>query len=293
MEYQTFIKTIKSELEQSYQAPVEVTLEHHRKNNNVEMDSVTIRNPKYNIAPTIYLNPYYARHLDGVSLEDILCDIKTTYEKSAPCQDFDVSQYTNYSQAKDSICMRLISYERNRLLLKETPHIRIMDLAIVFFYLLPTENETSASIPVRRTHAMLWNVTAEQLFQQAFENSPKLLPVRLDSMEDLLKQMAIPMIPEDLSSTLPMYVATNERSIYGASVILYPDFLSQLAERFKSDLTIIPSSVHEVIIIPDQDPDPVSLSNMICEVNELELKETEILSDHPYFFSRADQQLHS
>lgn len=293
MEYQTFIKTVKTELEQLFCAPVEITLDHHLKNNSVEMDSITIRNPKYNIAPTIYLNPYYARHLDGVSMEDILFDIKRTYEKSAPCRDFDVSKYTDYAQAKKSICMRLIHYERNRELLRETPHIRIEDLAVVFSYLLPMESDTSASIPVRRTHTMLWNVTAEQLFQQAIINSPRLLPVQIHSMEDLLMKMTFTDFPKDFESPIPMYVASNARNIYGASVILYPDFLDDLAEDFESDLTIIPSSVHEVIIIPDQHPDPVTLTAMIQEVNELELTETEILSDHPYFYSRVDHKLHS
>jgi hypothetical protein len=76
----------------------------------------------------------------------------------------------------------------------------------------------------------------------------------------------------------------------GAGVIFYPNMLKELADYHESDLFIIPSSVHETLIIPDTNMimDIESLRDMICEVNRTAVADEEILSDNLYVYDREN-----
>lgn len=292
MEYQNFIKIIQAELIKEYATSATITIDHSLRNNSVILDTLTIRSPKYNIAPTIHLTPYYTRFLEGISISEILEDIKRTYEVSAPREDFDVSQFTLYEKAKQCIGMRLINTARNRELLKNLPHIEFLDLSIVFVYLLPDYSQVNASILIHNNHINLWGISEYELFQQAKINAPQIQPYTFEPIEDVISEL----IPSELNyEELPainIYCLSNTSRAYGASALAYDGVLESISQRFNSDLTIIPSSIHELLIIPESNPDREQLEYMIKEVNELELKETEILSDHPYFYCKATKELY-
>ena len=97
---------------------------------------------------------------------------------------------------------------------------------------------------------------------------------------------------EDCEVTI--YILTNHYRTNGATVILYEDLLRQLAEKFQQDFLLLPSSIHEVLLIPVDSADSEDLSRytrMVQEVNETQLADDEILSDHAYYFSRITGQL--
>ena len=89
-----------------------------------------------------------------------------------------------------------------------------------------------------------------------------------------------------------MYVLTNQNKLNGASCILYEHLLELFADRLGADLYILPSSVHEVILIPaTSDTSFAELSRMVKEVNETQVSPEEILSDHVYYFSRNSRSI--
>ena len=105
-------------------------------------------------------------------------------------------------------------------------------------------------------------------------------------MADLLKDM----LPDDADSEAlqPMYILSNSGKVNGATCILYDGLLSQIAERLKSDFILLPSSIHEVILVPvDQCEELCTFSSMVAEVNETQLTDEEILSDHAYYYERS------
>ena len=88
---------------------------------------------------------------------------------------------------------------------------------------------------------------------------------------------------------IPLYVVSNKISYYGAAVLLYKDFLKALAAKFKSDIYIIPCSVHEIIVlksIKGYQIDTSELRDMIVHVNQHNLPEDQILSSNLYYYSR-------
>jgi len=89
-----------------------------------------------------------------------------------------------------------------------------------------------------------------------------------------------------------MYVLTNQQRFLGACCILYDDVLKEIAERLDSDLYILPSSIHEVILMPVTVTESVpALSQMVCDINQSEVSAEEILSDHIYYYHRSTDSI--
>jgi hypothetical protein len=256
------------------------------KNNGTIYDGLIIQDPLLNISPTIYLNPYYHRYLDGVSMEDILDDILNAYHSNLPQDDFDISLFTDYSKAKERIVMKLINARKNQELLKSVPHFLIYDLAIVFLCNVSDYMQEYATILIHNHHLNLWNVSSTELYDVAKQNAFKLLPPRLDNLHDVFEYIT----QDSLSflDDLNIHILTNHIKIHGASCMVYPNLLDEISSIYEDDLIIIPSSIHEVLVFPKknlpQDYTLDYLNTMVQEVNETQLTDDEILSDHVYCY---------
>lgn len=80
----------------------------------------------------------------------------------------------------------------------------------------------------------------------------------------------------------------------GATVLLYDDILKELSDLFEKDLIILPSSIHEVLILAADENDRQNLDHytaMVKEVNASQLQDEEILSDHAYYYCRHSHLL--
>ena len=294
MNYQDFLTNIKTQLSSRIDTDLTLDIQTFTKNNGTHYDGLVIMQPNLNVSPTIYLMPYYHRYLEGVCLEDIYEDILATYHANLPKEDFDTSIFTDYKKAASRIVMRLVSYKCNEELLKDIPHYRYQDLAIIFYCLLSADQYNQANILIHNEHLSLWNVTADSLYHAALINTPKLLPYELISMQSFLSEHHPDFIKEIEDCEVTIYILTNHYRTNGATVILYEDLLRQLAEKFQQDFLLLPSSIHEVLLIPVDSADSEDLSRytrMVQEVNETQLADDEILSDHAYDFSRITGQL--
>lgn len=292
MNYQEFLSSMRTELSTRITPGATLKIQTITKNNGTHYDGLIILQPGSNIAPTIYLTPYYHRYLDGVPLEDIYTDILTTYEQHLPETDFDIEMFTDFDRACSRIVMRLVSKKYNEALLSDIPYITYHDLAIVFYCLVYADSDNQGSILIHNSHIHMWNTSTEALYLLAMQNTPELLPHKLIPMAELLKTHPLAHLL-DLNE-IPMYILTNLYKTNGASAILYEDLLTRIADNFQQDLIILPSSIHELILIPVDAFDTHELkyyTQVVREVNETQLADDEVLSDHAYFFRRNTKKL--
>ena len=85
-----------------------------------------------------------------------------------------------------------------------------------------------------------------------------------------------------------LYVLSNEKRCQGAAAILYPGILAEAARRLKGSFYILPSSIHEVILLPDDGRgNGDGLHEMIADINQSQLREEEVLSDYAYRYDAA------
>lgn len=285
MNYQDFITNVINHFEAQFDDDTTVQLQTIAKNNGTFLDALIITSTNINISPTIYLNPYYHRLLDGVSFEDICADIWDTYQAHMPKESIDISFFTDFEQVKERIIYKLINYEQNLELLDKIPHFRYLDFAVTFHCLLNSSSEDYATIQIYNKHLDYWGITAGELYELAKTNSPLLLEPCLENMLDLISHL----LPDDseTDALCPMYVLSNKSRLNGASCILYDGLLQSISDKFEKDLIVIPSSIHEMLLIPVESVESLDeYTAMIKEVNETQLTDEEVLSDHAYFFSR-------
>jgi len=62
-----------------------------------------------------------------------------------------------------------------------------------------------------------------------------------------------------------------------------------IAEMFNTDIYILPSSIHEVIVVSSIIKSAEDLALMVKDINRTELKPEEILSDHVYFYGKEEK----
>ncbi len=294
MKFQEFIDIVEYRLSQRLEGVVQLRRQQVRKNNGLLYEGFLFVDPVFNVSPTIYLEPYFHRHLEGVSLEDVIEDIYALYQENIPQVDFDATSFTDLEKARERIVLKLINRSRNMDLLKEVPFIPFMDLAVVFVCNVSDLMGEYASILIRNEHLALWDISLEELFSMGLSNSPKNQPVIVENMADHINRFQD--IEEVFFQEVTLLILSNVYKIHGASVMLYPGILQMIAEEYESDLIILPSSIHEVLLIPklclDKRPEEYpDFDAMIREINETEVTDEEILGDHAYLYQRENGKL--
>jgi hypothetical protein len=209
-----------------------------------------------------------------------------------PAKGVDMSFFRNYEKVSPKVCYKLINREKNRALLERIPHIDFLDLSICFFYAYEDNVLGKGSITIYNSHMEMWNCTTEMLFQLAKKNTQRLFPWKLYSMWELVGSRELEEEETVLPGEIPMRVLTNRQKAQGAACMIYPGILERLALEAEENLYIIPSSIHEVILMPESQMDsPELMQDIIREVNGAHIEPEEILSDHLYFYDRLKNRV--
>lgn len=189
-----------------------------------------------------------------------------------------------WDTVQDKVLIRLLNTKWNKERLEELPHKEILDLSAVFY--LPMLNDEERSVSSVITYSMMknWGISLEELWDAAIKNTKESDAYRILGVEDVVKDATGIDISRQ-SFTRLLYIATSTSKFFGASVLLRTDVLEELAERLKKNLFIIPSSIHELVLIPDHGIyDVDGVRNMLHEVNTKMVRTYERLSDNIYFF---------
>ncbi len=317
MEMIEFQEKIKKALQEYGGSEMTVRISKVRKNNGHILTGVSMYKPGSNITPTLYIDDYLKRYEEGITFGEIMKDIIYMLENYAIDRELDISFFTEWDRAKRRIVYRLINAEKNEELLKEVPYIPFMDLAIVFYYLMGDKSMGNASIMIHKKHLAVWEVEEKSLYDVAVKNTHKMLPYAIQNISQLMRDVLFENIGKQMGEKgctdkecveeitdrmmeqlspihqqVNMYVLSNNSRYYGAACILYKDLLRKFAESHDADIYILPSSVHEMILLPDRGgEDPVKLAEMVRDVNDTQLSPEEVLSDSVYYYDRKSGEI--
>lgn len=141
-----------------------------------------------------------------------------------------------------------------------------------------------------------YGIPASLIRTQALENIRSSSMYSIESLDDILARFGVPGMPYDTGGGMPtpIYVLTNTAGYLGAAGILLDGLLAGFSRRIGSSFYVLPSSIHEVLLIPDtRDMDPTSLSHIVQEVNGSDIiRPDEVLSDHVYRYDIKTHKLH-
>ncbi|EXG84523.1 hypothetical protein K413DRAFT_1266 [Clostridium sp. ASBs410] len=305
MNYIQFIEEVRVAVQEKLGSDYEIRIQKITKNNGVVLDGLIIGRVNKNVAPTIYLNSYYMHFTHGMSLQEILDDIVSQYKESAGVTFGNMEELLDFNNLKDKVVFKLIQREKNKELLKDIPYFEFLDLAVVFYLILDEHKGGHMTALIHNSYMKPWGVDKEELYRLAERNTPILLPPEIKTMKEImcdilkghLEELEMEEIVNDLldfDSQKPyLYVLSNRKQINGAGCILYDGCLKDFADSQNSDIVILPSSTHEVILVPDNGKlDYGELQITVGEINESEVPKEEVLSDRLYRYSRKNGEIY-
>lgn len=258
--------------------------------------SIRVNEQGMNISPTIYVNHMYEDYVTTENLNATLERAAEGFMKAMEQKEsINVNELTNAECAKDKIVFQLINTEQNKEMLANMPHREFKDLSVIYRMVVKIDGEGIASTPVHNGLVDTLGFTEEQLFKLAAENTKRLLPPVVKSMNDVMREIFMkdgmpPEIADMMLGEMPpeqqMYVISNNKGINGAVSMLYEDGLHDLAEKLGSDLYIMPSSIHEVIAVSTDLGNPNELAAMVAEINMDQVALDERLSNQVYHYDK-------
>lgn len=243
------------------------------------LEACSINIPGKKLTPVFYPSYFYEKYMSGTSFSEIIENIKDSIRYSSD-DGIDYNDVADYSVARGHIIPKLVNMKKNADWIENVAHKSFLDLVVIFIYVIRAEGDELVSFTVSWEQLNDWNQTIDSLYYDSVKNAPALFPLSIQSIDDVL----------GLSGNVgdkTFYVMTNNRRHYGAACMLYDHALSDFADRLGENFHIIPSSVHEVLIVPDSLGIPADeLRDMLCDVNQSIVRDDEILSDRIYYYDR-------
>lgn len=264
------------------------------------MDGINLigDNSERNLTPTIYINDMYNYYMECNDLKEVL---QAAADRMADqLSKIPENVQIDLSNAKDNIVFQLVNTEQNRDMLAGVPHREFQDLSIIYRWAVKIDEEGIQSTIVKNELAESLGLQEEQLFKLAAENTRRILPPCVKSMNEVLREMIIKegmseefadMMLGDTTQEQSMWVISNERGINGAISMLYEDKLHTLAEQLEDDIYIMPSSINEVIAVPASMSNPNELAELVAEVNMSQVSLEERLSNQVYHYDKDLRKL--
>lgn len=304
MEYLDFCDKVKLKLQEMVDEGATVRIQKVLKNNNIVRYAAIISEKDNNISPSIYLENFYGDYINGQSLSNICREIMQVREKYRDGLSFNIDDYFDYNFVKDKLYLKLINRKKNEEFLKNIPYREVYDLALIAYIALEEAKNGQATITVTNKNLEMWKVSKEEMFEAAFLNASENTPPKLEKMTTLMRKllkekcfdMEMDEKEEDIDSVIDMieenegnvmYVLTNNNRINGAYCMIYEEYLRKFAESINSDLFILPSSIHEVLLMPMScGITKKELECMVRSINSSDLSPGEVLSDNVYEFYR-------
>ncbi len=294
MMYNDFVNSVAKDIASflEYDENRQIFVKDVRKNNGVLLKGLTIKAEGEQIAPTIYLEEFYEQYSHTGNYDEVLKTIVRTYENS---KRGNIPGFSADALSEKRIYGVLVNTESNEELLRDVPSVRVFDgrFSVIFRYSL-AEFDDNASVIITDSIAEAKNLTPSRLLELALVNTGKHQEISLEPMESIICTIIGMDYDEltDMQKACPMYVLSNADNIYGSFMVLRPDVEKKLLSTFKGDIVVIPSSIHELILI---DSELVSagtinsLNEIITSVNKEVVSQEDFLDNRYFILERNDE----
>lgn len=261
---------------------------------NEKLDSMTLvpmGDPGNILCPNIYLNDLYKEFQECQDLDLILrtaAGVVVKYSTFVP-KDFDF----NLKERKEFIIINVLNTERNKELLDMVPHREILDFSIIYRVVMRLGDDGLDTILITNEIADDLDMTEDELFEAAAENTRKILPLKLLTITELSANIRLSKEEQDdyLKMCHEPVIATNDSYIQGSSYLSQPEVLRSISEKIGDDYYAVPSSVNEFFVLPAR----IAKLDVIRELLRKDNMETnsirDILSDNVYYYDRGREEL--
>ena len=302
MDFEEFRERLMEDLKDSLQDRTgkEYTADanHVKKLQNADYDGIVIRPEDEQVGVNLDAQMLFAAYESGKSYDEVVEQATNIVAEGFENQpSFSVEDFSNYDVMKEKLAIQVVSTERNTEMLEKIPHKEVEDMSMVCRFVVGNNENEMGTVLVTNQMLESYGITGEQLFNDAAKYAPELRPSEIKGMADVLAEMMgvdVSELGETMgmpeSPELPMYVASTHDKMNGAGIIGYPGFMDMASEKVGGDFFLLPSSVHEVLLIPDDGKtDYRNLESMVREVNATQVELKDQLSDNVYHYDSKEK----
>ena len=324
-EYKTFKELLTPAIQRRISPLIHISIRDYLKNNGVKARGVTFEpvkaasGPVLDISPVIYIDSLYEAYRTGsLGLNDIASIIASEYFKYLEPPFKNLPDILDFKIARKRLAFRVVNTGLNAELLSSVPHMDILDLSLVFYYLVNDDSGSLSYCTVTNHLINKWNLSLEKLYDTAVKNAPRLLPLSLSSIDKAVCRIIDPKAADkqdiDQSGSASgsssgcnydldpgsktgqtkkpwgaaAFVLTNTAGTHGSAVIFYKGVPEKCFELIGESYFILPSSIHELILVRESMVrDPFELTKIVRSVNSSSVSRNEFLSDKVYHYSPA------
>lgn len=246
------------------------------------------------VSPLIYIEPYYEKVQKGEFVGNVLKEMAELYDKALADgketiknkMDFDISDFT---QVSDKIQMLLVNKRSNSHYLRNAAYCSFGDIAKVFYVVVDDMHR----IKITREMLKAWEVDTKKLQDTALNNMPVKQPPLLQVLDiTAYGKPYLNLLNDNSMLNEVAYVLTNESYDYGAAAMLYPGVMEKISERIGGPFFILPSSVHETILLAGGDASALQRAEeMLRMANKEVVQPEDYLSDSVYAYDKASKEI--
>ena len=257
------------------------------KTGGVHYEGIIIRIDGELATPTLPLESYYDEYKKGnKGLSDVLRTIAEDRERLAAGEDIKAEKLTDFETVRGKIVPKLVNLETSKGYLMDKPYTKLNDMAVMYIAELGNDGRGSKmSMPINNSLLEAYGITKEELHDIAVKNI-NAQEANIRPLFDVIAEMTGEQIAE-LPAQMKMFVVTNQSMMFGAAMMLNDNAVQELADKMggNGDFVIIPSSIHELLVLPVEGIEKSALDAMVLDVNRSVVDPMEQLSDHIYIYN--------
>lgn len=281
------VKTVNSFMDDSCRAEIRYV----EKINTGKVQTLVISNAGSCISPNFYIDGFYKDYMDGkAALDRMAEDIVKIYHNNTcmPAIGINIQEcFNNREWLEERMFLQLINSGKNKELLKDSLYIDFKGLSLVLYVMVMEDGEGLAKARVTKAMCRKYGWDESGILRYALKNTEKLFPYIVMPLNEIIqKSISCTDIIKDITSgENDMIVVTNNKVMNGAAAAFYPGVLKGVSEKHGRSLFLIPSSIHEFIILEDNGIyTPEHLEKMLRDVNRSAVGAEEVLSDSLYYY---------
>ncbi len=276
------MKTIGDAVLQEIGEGYEISFSEVTKNNRSVRQAIVVRKTGDTVCPVIYIDELLNEIEGGRrSIRETAKEIAVIYWNTDIGQFSDITEKLNKKSILEKVVYQLVNTERNIERLDNMPHKELFDMSAIYRVIVRDDRDESASIAMNHELCNVYDISEEELDFAARKNTKEKGFCVMTIAAIMAEITGIPSesFPNECP---PMFILTNTSGKNGTVVMLFEEYFEELARKLKSDLYVMPSSIHEVIATPTEGLNPDILRDMVEKVNAEEVPDEEILGESIY-----------
>ena len=280
--YKEFKEMVKRELQRVLGETYLVVEEGVVKNNGVELEAFAALRKEDNVSPLVYVSELYEHYKMGAVLEDIVEQVAEKMKVHVQINAQVLEQ--DFWDIYDQISMTLVNKELNKKKLEEVVTRDFLDLVVIFKIKLHATDYETCSCTITKQLLKNWGITEEALCTVAWKNLQKEQAV-IRNIMSVISGEDVEIL--ELDDDKMLHILSNRDNVQGAVMMMRKEVLRSFADRFEKNLYLLPSSIHECMLLVDNgEHDVDGLKQMVQEINQSVVDAKEVLSDSVYYYDR-------